>query len=358
MRKSNLKKLFLFLLITVLALTLSACSGNEAEKEAAEKSLPKEIQIGILRVPNDETIALAQGYFDKYFGAKGIEIKTTVFDSGVEANQALASGSIDFASMGNTNAITARARQLDVELIWIHEILGENEALAVKNGSGIKKIQDLKGKKIAVPFASTSHYILLNVLKEAGIEKEVQLLDMQTAEIVAAWERGDIKAAYSWQPTLARLLENGSTLTNSKKMAAKGYLTANVIIGRKNFTEKYPNLTADFISALAEAGDLYRKNPQKAAQITGEELGLKAEVTLHQMSGTSWKTREELLSEDFFGTVENPGNFAKVMKDTSDFLKKQDSIDDSPSQAEFNQYVNPEYIMLSLENESKNKSEN
>lgn len=358
MKNSNAKKILLLLLISFLALTLTACGGGQENNtdssqttSTAQDSLPKEINIGVLRVPNDETIALAEGYLDQYFTEKGIEINTTVFDSGVEANQALASGSIDFASMGNTNAITALARELNVELVWIHEVLGENEALVVKNDSNIKEINDLIGKRIAVPFASTSHYVLLNVLKEAGIENDVQLLDMQTAEIVAAWERGDVKAAYTWQPTLQKLIDSGRVLTNSKEMAEKGYITANVIIGRKGFTQEYPDLVADFISALSKAGDLYRENPQKAAEIAGEDLGLEAEVTLNQMRGTTWKTREELLSEDFFGTTDNPGNFAEIMKDTSDFLKDQGSIDVSPSQSEFNEYVNPKYIKMSLDND-------
>lgn len=344
------KKILLFLLITALALTLTACSGEQAQNDTAE-ALPDEINFGILRVPNDETIAVAEGFFDDYFTDRGIEVNTRVFDSGVEANQALASGSIDFATMGNTNAITALARDLNVELIWIHEVLGENEALAVKNDSGIEKVEDLIGKRVAVPFASTAHYVLLNVLKEAGIEEDVQLLDMQTAEIVAAWERGDVKAAYTWQPTLSQLLKNGYTLTDSKEMAEKGYITANVDVVRKKFSNQYPELVADFISALNKAGDIYRDDPEKAAKIAGDKLGLETEVALHQMRGTTWKTREELMNSDFFGTVEEPGNFAQIMKDTSDFLQAQGSIEESPSQAEFNEYVNPEYIKMSLEND-------
>jgi len=361
MKKTFFKKLILLFLITALALTLTACGteqskngSSETENAAVQESLPKEINLGVLRVPNDETIALAEGFFDEYFTKRGIEVNTRVFDSGVEANQALASGSIDFATMGNTNAITALARELNVELVWIHEVLGENEALAVKDGSGIEDIEDLVGKRIAVPFASTAHYILLNVLKEAGIEKDVQLLDMQTAEIVAAWERGDVQAAYTWQPTLAQLLESGTTLTDSREMAEKGYITANVEVVRKRFSEEYPELVADFISALTKAGDIYRNDPEKAAKIAGNELGLEAEVALHQMRGTTWKTREELLSGEFFGSVEQPGNFATVMKDTSDFLQNQGSIEESPSQEAFNEYVNSEYIKMSLENEENN----
>ncbi|MFP4372659.1 MAG: MetQ/NlpA family ABC transporter substrate-binding protein [Halanaerobium sp.] len=360
MKKNYAKKILLLLLITALALSLTACGNDQAENGAdventgSEESLPEEINLGILRVPNDETIALAEGFFDEYFTDRGIEVNTRVFDSGAEANQALASGSIDFATMGNTNAITALARDLDVELVWIHEVLGENEALAVKEDSGIEEVEDLVGERVAVPFASTAHYILLNVLKEAGIEDDVELLDMQTSEIVAAWERGDVKAAYTWQPTLAQLLESGTILTDSKVMAEKGYITANVEVVRQDFSEKYPELVADFISALTEAGDIYRNDSEKAAEIAGSELELETEVALHQMQGTTWKTREELLGEDFFGSVEEPGNFAKIMKDTSDFLQEQESIEESPSQEVFNEYVNPEYIKMSLENDQNN----
>ena len=127
-----------------------------------------------------------------------------------------------------------------------------------------------------------------------------------------------------------------------------------------------PNL---FIVGMGKAGSTslyyYLKEHQlndedadKAAEIAGSELGLEAEVALHQMQGTTWKTREELLSEDFFGTVDQPGNFAKIMKDTSDFLQNQNSIEESPSQEVFNEYVNPEYIKMSLESMSLENNQN
>jgi taurine transport system substrate-binding protein len=42
------------------------------------------------------------------------------------------------------------------------------------------------------------------------------------------------------------------------------------------------------------------------------------------------------------------------MKNTSDFLQNQGSIEESPTQAAFNEYVNPEYIKMSLENDQNN----
>ena len=345
MSNKLLKTILIVILVGVISISLAACGGSDSQQE----SLPEEINFGILRVPNDETIAMVEGLFDKHFEDKDIELNFTVFDSGSEANQALASGSIDFATMGNVNAVTSLARDLGTEMIWIHEVLGEIEALAVKEGSGINKIEDLAGERVAVPFASTCHYVLLNALKNAGIADEVQLLDMQTTEIVAAWERGDIKAAYLWQPTLGQVLKTGKVLVSSKEMAEKGYITANVDVVRKEFSNKYPELVTSFITLLSEAADIYREDPQKAASIVSQKLEITPEEALKQMRGSTWHTREELISQDFFGTSENPGHFATIMKETSDFLKQQKSIDESPSQKEFNEFVNPHYIEQSLE---------
>ena len=349
------KNKWLLLLVTFLSIImLAACGGSDSgSSNDAEGSnstdLPETVNIGYLRVPNDEKVAKTEAFFDQYFADRGIETNFLVFDSGVEANQAFASESIDFASMGNTNGIIALSRGLDVELIWLHEILGEIEALAVREGSGVENVEDLAGMRIATTFASTSHYSLLQVLNDAGIADEVELLDMQTMDIVAAWERGDIDAAYTWQPSLGRLLEDGEMLISSEQAAEMGHKTANVLVARKGFTEAYPELTVDFIAAVVEGGNLYREDPEKAAEIVANPLGITPEDALNQMEGSIWLTPEDAITNQYLGTSENPGEFSKVMKETSDFLLEQSSITESPSQEAFDTFINPKYIEMYLE---------
>lgn len=341
------KKSFLAVVVMTLSFVLAACGGNDNRSEGRENGSdqkPSVVNIGYLRVPNDEMVAKTKQFYDQYFADLGIETNFVVFDSGVEANQAFASDSIDFASMGSTNGIIALSRGLDVELIWLHEILGKIEALAVREGSGITKVEDLKGMKIATTFASTSHYSLLQVLYDAGIADDVELLDMKTVDIVAAWERGDIDAAYTWQPSLGKLLEDGKMLISSEQAAKMGYKTANVLLARKGFTEQYPDLTVDFIAALVEGGNIYRKNQQNAAEIVADPLEISPEEALSQMQGSLWLTPEDEISQDYLGTVDKPGEFSHVMKQTSDFLLEQGSISESPSQEAFNEFINPEYI--------------
>jgi taurine transport system substrate-binding protein len=68
-----------------------------------------------------------------------------------------------------------------------------------------------------------------------------------------------------------------------------------------------------------------------------------------QMTGSIWLTPEEQLGSDYMGSVGKPGNFSKIMKDTADFLQSQKSIDNSPSQEEFDAFINSTYIEMSLE---------
>lgn len=48
--------------------TLAACGGSGD----TTSDLPEEINIGYLRVPNDEKIAKTEALFDEYFADKGI----------------------------------------------------------------------------------------------------------------------------------------------------------------------------------------------------------------------------------------------------------------------------------------------
>ncbi|MDF0478741.1 MetQ/NlpA family ABC transporter substrate-binding protein [Vagococcus sp. PNs007] len=344
--KKIFKRVVMSLGVLATAGILASCGGKE---EAGKDALPKEVNIGIIRVPNDKQVAISEDYFKEYFEDKGIKTNFMFFDSGVAANQAFASGSIDFAEMGYTNAVVALSTDIPVKLIWLHEILGSNEALVVPKDSKAKEVKDLKGKKIATPFSSTSHYSLLNALTEAGIKADVKLLDMQTSEIVAAWERGDIDGAYTWEPTLSAIKETGKVLTDSKELADKGYLTANIDLVREDFAKKYPDLVSDYIKVLNKAVSYYEKSPEKAAEAAAKPLEITPEEALKQMKATTWLSSEKQISADFLGTSDKPGNFHQVFMDTANFLKEQGSISEVPTMEEINDFIESSFVEKSLE---------
>lgn len=330
-----------FMIFIVIFFT--SCNGNQGK--TVENGHPKSVTIGTIRVANDKTVAYKMGYIGDFFKEKGIDVNFVFFDSGTSANVAFASGDLDFATMGYTNGIVALDKDLDVELIWIHEIIGKNEALVVQENSGINKISDLKGNKIATPFSSTSHYSLLKALETEGLHStDVKLLDMNTEDIMASWLRKDLDAAYTWEPTLSVMEETGKILVDSSEMADKGYMTANIELVSKNFSEKYPDLVTGYLSALSKAVDLYNTNKEEAIKKASDHLGISVDVARKQMEGSKWLTVSEELSYEYLGTEEKPGKFKDVFIDTAKFLLDENKISSLPSEEKVNNFINTKYL--------------
>src|SRR5690606_1245045 len=138
-----------------------------------------------------------------------------------------ASRDVPIGVLGSTGITAAATRGVEIELFWILDNIGKSEALVARNGSGITKPEDLVGKKVGVPFVSTSHFHLLVALSKIwNIDaKKIQILNMQPPQIVAAWQRGDLDAAYVWPPALTEIQKTGTTTADSAAIGEKGVPT-------------------------------------------------------------------------------------------------------------------------------------
>lgn len=333
----------LFKSIAIAAVAISAVAAIAIRVHSAK---PPVVTIGYQVVPNGESFVKSQAWYEKELGAK-VELKQ--FESGRDVNTALASGSIDFGQLGTTPAAVGISKGLPYQVVWIHDVIGQAEALAAKNGTGISSLADLAGKKIAVPFSSTAHYSLLNALKLNGIdEKSVTIVDLQPQDILAAWQRGDIQAAYVWEPTLSKLKEDGAILTSSKELAEKGVITADIEVVRTDFAKKHPDIVAKYVKQQLRANATYAANPGEVISAIAKLFNVSNENAKSQIDGLVWLSGNELLSQPYFGTSEQKGDLSKTLKATADFLVAQKAIDKAPDQAAFDAAVNPSFIEKAL----------
>ncbi len=337
------KKVLANIIMTTVIATLFVGCGTS--KDTASSDVPKVVNIGTQQMPNDERIAIAKGYFEKELGVK---VNIIEFNAG-DIRNALVSKDIDFALLGSSSATLGIASGIDIEMIWIHEVLGDAERLVARNGSNINSLKDIVGKKIATPFATTTHYSLLKALELNGIsEKDITLLDMQMPEVYAAWQRGDIDAAYAWEPTLSNLLKDGKTIISSKDMASKGVVTSNVEVVRREFASKYPDIVTKYIKAVNKSVKLYNENQAEAVKTISDTLEITQEEAAKQMKGSIWLTAEQQLDPAYFGTSDKKGELVNSLKDTADFLYKQKSLMTQPKLSTFEDAVNPLYIENAL----------
>lgn len=158
----------------------------------------------------------------------GATVDWRKFDSGSGVLRALASGDVQIGNIGSSPLAVAAAQQLPIEAFLLASQRGNSEALVVKKT--IRSPQDLPGKRIAVPFISTTHYSLLAALKHWGIRPDqVQLINLQPPVINAAWQRGDIDDAYAWAPAVNELEKDGAVLTDS--LWASGIAAYDALLG-------------------------------------------------------------------------------------------------------------------------------
>lgn len=315
------------------ALALTACGKNDNGKEAG--ALPKEVTIGYQVIPNAELLVKAQGLAEKRFPDTKINWKP--FDSGRDVNTAIASGAIDLGLAGSVPVAIGVANKLPYQVYFLHDVIGEAESLAATNASGIKSAKDLAGKKVATPFGSTAHFSLLSALKLEGVDPgSVTILDLQPQDILAAWQRKDIDAAFVWNPVLAKLVaDGGSIVTTAAQLSEKGAITADVGVVKTSFAKDYPEFVKQYVGVLDDAIKLYRDKPEEAAKALAPILSTDEADALAQTKQLVWLTSEEQRDAKYLGGKKEESGFAQVLLDTGKFLVDQKQIDKEPSLADY-----------------------
>jgi len=310
----------------------------------------KTVTIGYQLIFNTWKVAIARGSVEK---ATGYEVRWRKFDSPGKLLPAIASGDVQIGLLGSTGVATAMSRGIDVELFWIAEGIADAEALVVRDGSGIVAPQDLRGKRLAVPFVSTTHFHTLFALEQFGIEPDaLEILNLPPNGIAAAWQRGDIDAAFVWNPALARIKATGKVLITSGDLGRWGKPTFDGLVVDRQFTQSHPDFMVKFIQVLARTDAEYRNNPQAW---TPDSSQVQAIVEL--VGGDAKDVPEVLASYEFPDLKAQKscrwlgcgpeGGAARALKATAEFLKAEGKI--PAVQPDYSRFISPEWVEKALE---------
>ena len=280
--------------------------------------------------------------------ATGFKINYRQFGGGGDVIRAMASGDVQLGEVGSTGIATAISQGMDVELFWILEDIAAAEALVVRNGSNINKIADLKGKKIATPFVSTSHFQLLYALDKAGIKpSDAQILNMRPPEIAAAWGRGDIDATFIWDPVLTTAKKDGKVLMTSGDICKQGACTFDGLIVTRKFAKENPAFMVALVKAIAKADADYKANPGKwsatsdEAKAVAKWSGGKVEDVPDSMKLYGFPSLKEQASAEWLGGGAN-GAAAKALTQQANFLKEQGRLQSVA--ADYSKSVTTEWV--------------
>ena len=336
------RPLLALLALSVLLLGAAACgdddsSGSDDGGSEDASGAPETITIGYQLIPNGDLVVKNSGWLEEAFPDSEIEWK--LFDSGGSVNEAVVGGSIDFGLAGSSPVSRGLSTGIEYQVPWIHDVIGEAEALVV-NPDTVSGIEDLAGKKIATPFASTAHYSLLAALEGAGVDaSEVDIIDAEPDDIFAAWSRGDIDGAYVWNPNLASIVDDGGeVLVTSAELAEEGKTTYDLAVVRTDFAEEFPEAVQTWVEQQDRAVTLIEDDPDAAAEAIAAELDIEVEEAAAQLADLIFLDAGEQAAAENLG-----GGLAENLLAAAEFNAEQGEIPEAGTAEDFAAAVDPSY---------------
>ena len=284
---------------------------------------------------------MSSGALEKVTGYK---ITWRKFGGGGDVIRAMASGNVALGEAGSSPIAAAASQGLPIELFWILDDIADAEQLVARNGSGVMDVAGLKGKTVATPFVSTSHYQLMYALRKAGLgPTDVKVLNMRPPEVAAAWERGDIDATFIWDPVLAKVKANGKVIDSAAEIAKEGRPTFDGLVVDKAWAEANKPFMVEFVKQLAAVDSRYAAEKSKwtpdseDVKAVAKWTGAAPADVPAGMAAYRFPTLVQQASATWLG-----GGAAEALKNTADFLKDQGKVQSlAPDYAPF---VTTEYV--------------
>jgi ABC-type nitrate/sulfonate/bicarbonate transport system substrate-binding protein len=246
---------------------------------AAAQSGPK-IVLG--KLPLNAMVTTYLGDID-FFKEEGLTIDIAPSQAGPAINQAMAAGSVVVGDTGLAPAMIAMTRGIPILAPHLGAFVSPTrpfERILVKENSPIRKLDDLKGKKLAILGRGTIPELILGALaKKSNIRKEdVELVLIPPPNQPAALEQGQVDAIFATPPTdtvaerqyKARSIANGTDLVP--------YLGLAGLVIRRDFAETYPEPTRRLFKAAIKLARWTRDNEAAARHAAAKNLGLADEL--------------------------------------------------------------------------------
>ncbi|AJY65343.1 taurine ABC transporter substrate-binding protein [Burkholderia glumae] len=297
---------------------------------SAARAADREVVIAYQDMVVPWRYAQATGEVEK---ATGYHVTFRKLGSGADVIRALASGSVQLGEAGSSPIAAGLSQGVDIALFWILDDINDAEALVARNGPGVTSVAGLKGRRIGVPFVSTSHFHTLVALQQAGVNpNDVRIVNLRPPEVAAAWARGDIDATYIWDPVLAKVKQSGTVLTTSGRVAkASGKATFDGFVVARGFANAHPEFVTRFVKVLAAADADYRAHPaawgkgSAQAAAIAQESGANPGDVPASLALYAFPSLAEQASATWLGGGAQAGA-ARSLAATAAFLKTQGTI--------------------------------
>jgi len=282
-------RLVALVLFVVLALVAAAC-GDDSDESTSATTEPEgtaapsadgdggdaepqyeEVTLKILTAnANSGITAYMQkhGILEEELAKVNAKVEWVDGPGAFSANlDAMKAGDINVSQAAVSPVIGALIAGLDFKLFAISppaENVKSSGVVATKS-SGITKVEDLVGKRVAVNAAAHGEYILLKALQEAGISfDDVERVPIQPPEAAAAFQSGSIDAWATFNVFFQQAAANGTVVIYEDELESDD---VGVFAASREIIEKNPKAFEVFVEVYNRLIEEAHAEPEKFQNI-------------------------------------------------------------------------------------------
>jgi NitT/TauT family transport system substrate-binding protein len=240
-------------------------------------------------------VGIEQGIFEE----AGFAVEASAFGSSPNRVTALENGNAQLASLGEVAMLEAMAEDRS-DFYWIgnQDIAPGAEGLVAV---GIDKIEDLRGKKIAVNVNTSVHITVYELLKGAGLDlqTDVEILRGDDSAIVDLVRSGEAQAGIIWEPFYTQLRELPGAVVLGTDMDTSIYERFKTMTGpdmvcmSKAWVDADPDRARRLVRAYFEAVRWCRDNPEALIGLIAEHVNEDESKVQPVVSNFKWLVLED-----------------------------------------------------------------
>jgi NitT/TauT family transport system substrate-binding protein len=195
------------------------------------------------------------------------------FNGWPELKEAFISGNNPVTFMLAPMAMVLRSQGIPVKIVYLGH--RDGSALMVRKESDLHTIEDLRGKRVAVPNRFSNQYLVINkALKDHGMTgKDINLVEMPPPDMPAALYAKAVDAIISGEPFMGQTeLDGYGRVLYQAKDLWPNFISC-VLVVDERFIAKNPEKVQKLVDGIAKSGlwlDKSMDNRMKAAKAVAE----------------------------------------------------------------------------------------
>jgi NitT/TauT family transport system substrate-binding protein len=247
---------------------------------AAQTKPLKKIRVGVSAVSMGNIIlyVMKEGrLYEKY----GLDAEVITMNGSGISSKALVSGGIDIAPIATPTVINANLAGADMQIL-AHTLPGVVHALMVK--PEIKRVEDLKGKKVAVSsLGSLTDFLVRFIAKKKGLNPDRDVTLIQTggdSDRIVALSSGVVDGAALSHPAYGRAQKLGfSMLWDSAKEVNYPWIE---ITTRRALIKRDRDMLTNYMKAHLEGIALFKRDREFGKRVIKKTLRVDDDELVNQ----------------------------------------------------------------------------